>query len=459
MQEQIFKAYDIRGIYPAELSVADARLIARGYLVFLSQKFHKLTHNLKIAIGRDVRLSSEPLLQEAREVFLAYGAEVHDCGLMSVNDYYFVVGKYKYDGGLMATASHNPSEYGGFKLALANSDYPDSIDFLSGKVLFQTIEKIKPEPAPPASKERGRLVKKDYKSDHLQHLFSFVELKKIKPLKVVVDSGNGMTAIMIPEIFKRLPCQLTHLFAELDGNFPNRPPNPLTPGAPDKLIAKVLAEKADLGVLYDVDGDRMFLVDEKGNFIRGDMILLLLAKAVLAKNPGAGIVYNLICSHAVPELISKWGGRALRSEVGYMNLARHMREGKGIMSGEVSAHFAFRDNFYADSGYIALLLVLQTLSEDGRPLSEIMKEYILYFRADEYNLQVDSVADELDKIRNKYSANIRDELDGITAEFGQWWFNVRASNTEPLLRITVEANSKELLEVKQKELVDFISGR
>lgn len=458
MQPTIFKAYDIRGIYPSELNADDARLIARGYLVFLSQKFHKLTHNLKIAIGRDVRLSSEPLLQVVRELFLAYGAEVHDYGLLSVNDYYFIVGKYKYDGGLMATASHNPAEYGGFKLALANSDYPDSIDFLSGKILYQIIENIKPEPAPPASKERGRLVKKDYKSDHLQHLFSFVELKKIKPLKVVVDSGNGMTAIMIPEIFNKLSGRLIHLFPELDSNFSNRPPNPLTPGAPDKLIAKVLETKADLGVIYDVDGDRMFLVDEKGNFIRGDMILLLLAKVMLQKNPGAAIVYNLICSHAVPELITKWGGRALRSEVGYMNLARHMREGQGIMSGEVSAHFAFRDNFYADSGYIALLLVLQTLSEDGRPLSEIIKEYSLYFRADEYNLTVDSVEQKLAKVREKYQANIKDELDGITVEFADWWFNVRSSNTEPLLRITVEANTKELLEAKQKELVEFIKA-
>ena len=411
---------------------------------------------MKIAVGRDSRLSSEPLLKKATEVFLSYGAEVHDYGLMSSNDYYFVIGKYGYDAGLMATASHNPPEYGGFKMALANQDYPDSIDFLSGQTLYQTLRSISPTPAKPAGKPVGQLISKDYKADHLAHIFSFIDKSKIKPLKVVVDSGNGMTAIMIPEIFKRLPGQLTHLFSELDGNFPNRPPNPLTPGAPDKLIAKVLETKSDLGVMYDIDGDRMFLVDEAGNFIRGDMILLLLAKAMLAKNPGAGIAYNLICSHAVPELITKWGGRPLRSEVGYMNLARHMREQGGIMSGEVSAHFAFKDNFYADSGYIALLLVLQTISQDGRSLSAIIKDYTLYFRADEYNIKVDSVEAKLAKIRDRYQTNIRDEMDGLTVEFADWWFNVRASNTEPLLRITVEANTKELLDAKQKELVEFI---
>lgn len=456
MLKQIFKAYDIRGIYPSELNESDARQIAQAYLVYLSTKLNKPIDKLKIAVGRDARLSSQPLLESAVQRILALGASVADYGLMSSNDYYFVIGKYGYDGGLMSTASHNPPEYGGFKMAFKNKEYHDSIDFLSGKELLTTLENIKEDL--PNNKKAGKRADKKYISDHLKHLFTFVESKKIKPFKVVVDCGNGMTAIMIPEIFKKLPGELIPMFTELDGNFPNRPPNPLTPGAPEKLIKKVLESKADLGVMFDIDGDRMFLADEQGNFIRGDMILLLLAKAMLSKNPGAGVAYNLICSHAVPELITKWGGRPLRSAVGYMNLARHMREENGMMSGEVSAHFAFRKNYYADSGFIALLLVLETLSLDNRPLSQIIKEYTLYYRADETNLTVASVTDQLDKIRAKYQANIRDEMDGITAEFADWWFNVRASNTEPLLRVTVEAQTKELLAAKQKELVDFINS-
>ncbi|PWB38893.1 MAG: phosphomannomutase/phosphoglucomutase [Parcubacteria group bacterium] len=457
MQDQIFKAYDIRGIYPSEISEVDVPQIAQAYLVLLSEKLSKPIKDLKIAVGRDARLSSPLLLEKAIETFLQFGVTVDDYGPMSSNDYYFVVGNYKYDGGLMATASHNPPEYGGFKMAFANNQHPDSIDFLAGRELYAKLKTLSFPLEAPA--KAGTRTSKDYIQEHLQHIFNFVELEKITAKNIVVDSGNGMTAVMIPEIFKKLPGKMTNIFDELDGTFPNRPPNPLTPGAPDKLIAKVREEKADLGVIYDIDGDRMFLVDEKGNFIRGDMILLLLAKAMLAKNPGAGVAYNLICSHAVPELITKWGGRPLRSEVGYMNLSRHMREEGGVMSGEVSAHFAFRDNFYADSGYIALLLVLQTLSEDGRPLSELIKEYSLYHRADEYNLKVADVASELDKIRNKYHDNIRDEIDGITAEFGDWWFNVRASNTEPLLRITVEAKTKAMLDDKQKELVELVQNQ
>lgn len=456
MQPQIFKAYDIRGIYPGELNEEDVEKIVQTYLVLLSEKLNKPIKDLKIAVGRDIRLSSETLLNKAKETLLRYCSAVHDYGLMSVNDYYFVIGKHKYDAGLLATASHNPAEYGGFKMAFANQVYADSLDFMSGRELYA---KLKTLSFPiQAEKNHGRLVEKEYIKDHLEHIFGFVGDSKFRSMKVVVDSGNGMTAILIPEIFKKLPCKLTHIFADLDGTFPNRPPNPLVPNASDQLAKQVISHQADLGVIYDVDGDRMFLVDEKGNFVRGDMILLLLAKAILRRHPGGGVAYNLICSHAVPEFISQWGGHPLRSEVGYMNLARHMREGGGVMSGEVSGHFAFRDNFFADSGFIALLLVLKTLSEDSRSLSDIINEYNVYARGDEINLQVTDIPAQLDKIRKHYKEDIRDEIDGITVEFPDWWFNVRPSNTEPLLRIMVEANAQALLSAKQKEIVEFIKS-
>ncbi|MDP2812169.1 MAG: phosphomannomutase/phosphoglucomutase [bacterium] len=450
----IFKAYDIRGIYPEELAEPTANLIAQTYLKILAEKLSKPIKDLKIAVCQDNRKSSAPLMQEVIKVFLEYGVSVDDLGPLSINDYYFAVGYYKYDGGIMATASHNPPQYGGFKMTTINTEYENSIDFLSGQELYQELQDF--DFPLTAEKTPGYLQSKNVLADHLKHILSFIDKSKIKNLKVVVDTGNGMTGLMIPKIFAELPCQLTHIFSELDGDFSNRAPNPLTAGASDKLAEKVLAEKADLGVIFDVDGDRMFLVDEKGKLVRGDMVLLLLAKPMLEKNIGAGITYNLICSHAVKDLVSKWSGRPIRSEVGYRNLARHMREDKGIMSGEVSAHFAFRDNFYADSGFIAMVLALEAISSDGRPLSEIIKDFQTYVKSDELNFEVSDINLELAKFKNTYQSNLLDEIDGLTFEFSTWWFNVRASNTEPLLRLTVEANSSDILAEKIKELESLI---
>jgi len=454
LNPKIFKAYDIRGIYPSEINEETAELIAQTYLKFLSERIKKPISQLKITVGQDNRQASRPLANKFIETLLQYGVTVDNLGLISVNDLYFAVGHYQYDGGVMATASHNPPEYGGFKMVLLNPDFSDSIEFINGQALYQKLQSLEF----PLSDEQlpGIIKDKDISQDHLNHILSFVDIKKIKPLKVVVDTGNGTMTILIPKLFEKLPCQLIHLFPELDGRFPNRPANPLTLGAADKIRRKVLEEKADVGVIYDVDGDRMFLVDEQGKFIRGDMILLLLAKELLKKTPGAGIVYNLICSHAVPELVAKWGGKPIRSEVGYRNLAEHMRKENGILSGEVSAHFAFKNNFYADSGFIALVLVLEAISEDSRKLSEIIKEYNLYARGDEINIEVDDIKAELEKIRKHYKGNIRDEIDGITVEFNDWWFNVRPSNTEPLLRVTVEAKNQEELKKRQEEILNII---
>lgn len=450
----IFKAYDFRGIYPSQMNEQAMNLIAQAYLKFLSDKLGKPIKDLSMAVCRDARQSSQPLVAEALRIFLDYGVTVYDLGLLSINDYYFAVGKYKYDGGFMATASHNPPEYGGCKLAYANVDYEDSIDFVSGKELFAYMQDL--EFPLKEEKTKGKIIKKDVLDDHLKHILSFVDVKKIKPLKVVVDTGNGMNGIMSPKLFAKLPCELIHLFEELDGTFPNRPPNPLAEGASDKLAAKIKEVGADLGFICDVDGDRVNLVDEQGNFYKGDMTMIPMIKPMLDKNPGVGIVYNLISSHSVKDLISKWGGKPVRSEVGYLNLARHMREENGIMSGEVSAHFAFRDNYYADNGFIAMVLILQAISEDGRPVSEIIKEYTLYHKSNELNFVVDDIEIELEKFRDTYRDNILDEIDGITVEYKDWWFNVRPSNTEPLLRLTVEANSPKLLEEKIKELESLI---
>lgn len=455
INKKIFKSYDIRGIYPTELNKETAKLIAQTLLKIFSKKVNKPIKDLQIAVGQDNRKSSKPLTKAVIETFIEYGARVDALGLISVNDIYFATGNYKYDGGIIATASHNPSEYGGFKMVTYNQA-TQSIDFINGKALYEELAKI--NFSINNEKTKGQLRQKDIFQNHLKHILSFINSAKIKLFKVVVDTGNGMNGPMIKKIFENLPCQLIPLFIELDGNFPNRPPNPLTEGAWEKVSQKVLEEHADLGVIYDVDGDRMFLIDEQGNFIRGDMILLLLARSILKKSPGVGIAYNLICSHAVPELVAKWGGKPIRTEVGYRHLAEHMRNEGGVISGEVSGHFAFKDNFYADSGFIALVLALQTISEDGRKLSEIIKEYNIYSRGDEINIEVNDISDKLNKIRDYYKKNIKDEMDGITVEFSSWWFNVRPSNTEPLLRITVEANNKEELKKRQEEVLKVINN-
>ncbi|MFA6307438.1 MAG: phosphomannomutase/phosphoglucomutase [Patescibacteria group bacterium] len=450
----IFKSYDFRGIYPTQINEQAMNLIAQAYLKFLSEKIGKPIKELSIAICSDARISSKPLLDEAIKIFLRYGVTIYDLGLLSINDYYFAVGKYKYNGGFMATASHNPPEYGGCKLAYSNLQYADSIDFVSGKELLQYMKDLDF----PISDEQtdGKIIKKDIIEDHVAHVLSFVDTKKVKPLKVVIDIGNGMNGKMMKEILNKLSCQATFIFTDPDGNFPNRPPNPLTKGASDKLAIKIKELGADLGFICDVDGDRINLLDEQGTFYKGDMTMLPMVKAILDKNPGAGIVYNLIASHSVKDLINKWGGKAIRSEVGYMNLARHMREEGGIMSGEVSAHFAFKDNYYADSAFIAMVLSLEAISQDGRPVSEIIKEYTLYHKSEELNFVVEDRDLEMAKFRNEYGENILDEIDGITVEFSDWWFNVRPSGTEPLLRLTVEAKSKKTLDDKIKELESLI---
>jgi phosphomannomutase len=355
----------------------------------------------------------------------------------------------------MATASHNPPEYGGFKMVINDLEVDNKISFIPGIDLYKKI--IKMELPLKDEKVKGVLIKKDVLDDHFKHIMSFINLSKIKPFKVVVDVGGGMMGEMVNRIFEKLPCELIPMFFEYDNKFSNRAPNPLDDKASDKCGQMILEKKADLGIMFDVDGDRMFLLDEKGQLITGDLTLLLMSKVLLQENPGSGIVYNLICSHAVSELVTAWGGKAIRSEVGYRNLAKHMYEEGGIMSGEVSGHFAFKDNFYADNGPLALVLSLQTVSQDGRELSEIIKEYRLYARGSEINIKVDSISDKLDLIREEYKDNILDEIDGITVEFDTWWFNIRASNTEPLLRITVEAENDTKLKQRQDEVMKVIN--
>ena len=441
---KIFKAYDIRGIYPTDLNEELAYLIGQAIV--------KKTKAKKMVVGRDMRIGAESLTKKLIEGINSQGIDVDDIGLVAIDTVYFAVGKYDYEAGVMCTASHNPKEYSGFKMPTKK----DGIEYLRGTELYEFMKENNFKFN--IADKKGEITEKDILPEYIKHVLSFADIKKIKPFKIVADAGNGMAGKIIPLLFKHLPCKIIPLNFKLDGTFPGHPSNPLLPEAREQIINKVVEEKADFGVIMDGDTDRLYFINEKGDFIRADTTLLILAKYFLNHYPGIGIAYNVICSKAVPELVKKWGGRPIRSKVGFANVAQATKDNDGIMGGEVSAHYSFKDNYYADSGFIALVILLMLISESNQKLSEITKDLNPYSRSDEVNIEVENIPDKITKVKEKYADGKQDELDGVTVEYDNWWFNVRPSNTEPLLRITVEGNNKELMEEKREELVNFIKS-
>ncbi len=436
--EGIFKSYDIRGIYPTELNEEVASLIGQVIAGFSSGG--------KIVIGRDMRLSSPALHQALLKGLMAGGAKVDDIGEVPIDAVYFAVGKFNYDAGVMITASHNPTEYNGFKII------KKGMEWVRGGELKDLIGKLDSS----ARKSQGEVKELDIWEDYIKHLLSFVNHEKLKDLKVVVDAGNGMAGKTIPKLFASLPFKLTPLFFDLDGSFPNRPSNPLAPNASKVVSEKIIEVGADLGIMFDGDTDRVFFLDETGKFVSADTTLLVLAKEFLSREPGATIAYNLICSRAVPEFITKWGGKPLRTAVGFVNVMTALKANDGIMGGELSAHYSFRDNFYSDSGFIAALLVLEYLSITGKKLSQLVADYSPYVKLPEINLTVNDKQAAIDKVKNYFKDAKIDELDGVTVEYEDWWVNVRPSNTEPLLRVTLEANNEKILEEKKQEVLSLL---
>lgn len=329
---------------------------------------------------------------------------------------------------------------------------PEGIEWVRGVELYEFLEKGTFSTAEKTGKVKDRDIMKEY----IDHVLSFVDISKVKPFTIVVDAGNGMAGKVMPLLFDKLPCKLIPLNFELDGNFPAHPSNPLLPESQVGIKKKVVEEKADFGIILDGDTDRIFFVSEKGEFVKADETLLVLAKHFLKQSPGAGIAYNVICSKAVRERVAEWGGKPLRSKVGFVFLARAMKEHNGIMSGELSAHYAFRDNYYADSGFIAFVTLLSLISEENKPLSKIIKGLNPYSKAHEVNIKVADIEATIEKVKKEYADGKQDILDGVTVEYPDWWFNVRPSNTEPLLRITAEADTERTLKEKQARLIDFI---
>lgn len=440
INQNIFKSYDIRGIYPSELNEETAYLIGRA--------FARRAKAEKITVGSDMRLSCPVLKKALIRGITDEGVNVKDIGLVPIDAVYASVGKFGDQAGIMVTASHNPAEYNGFKMVLKDMKWVRGTDLL---------EEVKNLPAE-ISKTKGEVEEEDIIPRYINHVLSFVEIDKIKPFKVVVDAGNGMAGKIMPILTENMPLNIVPLNFKLDGSFPAHPSNPLLPKSQKEICEAVVKEKADFGVIFDGDTDRLFFVDEKGKFVPADFTIPLLAEVFLKKEPGAGIVYNLTASKIVPEAIKNLGGRPLISKIGYVNMSAVMKEGKGIMGGEVSAHYSFRGNAYADSGFIAFVILLQLLSNHEQPLSEIVKPFFKYYKAAEANFEVKNKDEILNRIKEKYSDGKQDYLDGVTVEYPDWWFNIRPSNTEPLLRLTIEAETPILLDIKKKELTDFIKG-
>ncbi len=443
--DALFKAYDVRGLAPDELTPEIAYAIGRALVASLELD--------EVAVGRDMRVSGPALSAALIDGIRDQGADVTDIGLVSTDALYFVVGRFGYSAGVMVTASHNPAKYNGLKICREDAR---ALSLSTG--LAEIRDLMLQAHLPILNGRRGALKRQDMLDAYVDHVLGLVDVAKIKPLKIAVDAGNGMAGLTTPQIFRHLPCTIVPLYFELDGTFPNHEANPLEPENVEELQQVVLRERCDLGVAFDGDADRMFLIDERGRFISGDMVTAIVAAKMLERDPGAAVVYNLICSRAVPEAIVRLGGRPIRSRVGHSYIKETMRAEDAVFGGEHSGHFYFRDNWYADSGMIALLTVLELLSEADRPLSELLRPLDQYVRSGEINSDVVDPAATMHAVEAFYegSASTIDHLDGVTIQFSDWWFNLRPSNTQPLLRLNVEADDPETLNSKAKEVLRLI---
>jgi len=443
--ESIFKAYDIRGTYPEQLNEHIARFVGAGLVDYLGCK--------EVYIGRDMRLSSEAIFDAIADGIMSVGADVVDLGLISTDGLYFAVGKYGAEAGIMITASHNPADYNGFKMCKAGA-VP-----LSGTDGLPEIKDFVRESEIPANGERGSIRRRNIDEDYAEHCLSFIDAGVIKPFHIAIDAGNGIAGKTIPPVFERLPVEVERMYFTLDGSFPNHPASPIEPENTKELREKVASDQTlDMGAAFDGDADRMFLVDEKGRLLGGDMVTALVAKKLLAKHAGESVVYNLICSKAVPETIENMGGKPIRTRVGHAIIKPIMKRENAIFGGEHSGHFYFRENWFADSGLIALLVCLELLSEADRPLSELVAEIDHYYRSGEINSKVNDRNATIEKMR-EYAADKGyrvDDLDGVTIYGDGWWANLRPSNTEPLIRLNAEADSPELLDKVTNEILGLV---
>jgi phosphomannomutase len=438
----------VRGIYPAEVDEDGAYAIGRAYV----QQFEPR----RVAVGRDMRLSSPGMAAAVTAGVADEGAEVLDVGLVGTEMVYFAVGSLGLDGGVMVTASHNPKEYTGMKIvrrgALPVGGESGLLDVRDRALGLAGSSRI--------GGGEARVSSFDIWPAYVDRVLSFIDVSTLRPLKVVIDAANGMAGTMLPPVLERLPVDAVRYFFEPDGSFPNHEPNPLLPENREFIVRRTLDEGADLGVAFDGDADRCFFVDDSGEFVPGDFATALLAELVLAKEPGAKIIYDVRASWAVPETILAAGGEPLMNRVGHAFIKDRMRRDDAAFGGEVSGHYYFREFSQADTGVVPFLLMLEAVSRGGRRLSEILAPYrAKYFLTGELNTPVRDVALKLQELKERYASEGRvSHLDGISVDADDWHFNVRPSNTEPLLRLNLEARSQELMERKRDEVLDVIRG-
>ncbi|TCO46920.1 phosphomannomutase [Kribbella antiqua] len=450
----IFKAYDVRGVVPDELDESVARATGAAFVEVLDV----LAAPGAVVVGYDMRPSSPGLAAAFADGVTSTGADVIDIGLASTDQLYFASGRLQLPGA-MFTASHNPAKYNGIKLCRAGAAPVGSESGL--RDIADLVAKALAEGSLPSVAVPGHVRRKDLLTAYADHLHDLVDLSGSRPLKVVVDAGNGMGGHTVPAVFASGPIEIIPLYFELDGNFPNHEANPLDPKNLVDLQAKVRELGADLGLAFDGDADRCFVVDEKGDPISPSAVTGAVAVRELAKHPGSAVIHNLITSKAVPELIAEHGGTAVRARVGHSYIKQKMAETDAVFGGEHSAHYYFRDFWRADTGMLAALHVLAALGEQDKPASELFAAYERYVASGELNNKVDDAAATVAAIEDTYGDRdgiTVDHLDGLTVSAGQWWFNVRASNTEPLLRLNVEAEDRATMERVRDEVLALITG-
>jgi phosphomannomutase len=446
LEPKVFKAYDVRGIYPTELDEDGAHAIGRAFVEVFEPK--------KIAIGHDMRVSSPAMAAAAIRGASEAGAEVLELGLVGTEMVYFAVGELGLDGGIAVTASHNPKEYTGMKIVRRGA-LPVGGD--SG--LMDIRDRAMSLSDAPEGLTPGHVQRYDIWEQYVDRVLSFVDIEAIRPLKVVIDAANGMAGTMLPPVLQRLPqLETVRCYFEPDGTFPNHEPNPLLPENREFIVRKTLEERADFGVAFDGDADRCFFVDDGGEFVPGDFVTALFAQAILEKDPDPKIIYDVRASWAVPETILQAGGEPLVNRVGHAFIKQRMREEGAVFAGEVSGHYYFRDFSQADSGIIPFLLMLELVSKRNTALSEIVRPFReTYFITGELNTPVEDVEAKLKELEERFGAEGKvGHLDGLSVEGNDWHMNVRPSNTEPLLRLNLEARSRELMERKRDEVLEVI---
>ena len=442
----IFKAYDVRGVYPSEVHEDAVRQIGRAYVAYLNAT--------TIGVSRDMRVSSPALAAAFIDGARSQGADVIDYGMCGTDMMYFAVVRDALEGGAQITASHNPKEYNGIKMVRREA-FP-----LSGDAGIGDIRDMIATQSIPAPRRQGGYETRSVLDAYVDCVMSFIDPETIKPFKVVLDAGSGMGGLVAPRLFDRLPCKTTRLCFEIDGNFPNHEANPLIEENRRDIVERVIAEGADIGIAWDGDADRCFFIDGSGEFIAGDFITALLAEAFLIKSPGEKIVYDVRASYAVKDTVARYQGTALMNRVGHAFIKRRMREENAVFGGEVTGHYYFRDFFYADNGFIPALLILELMSRKGQTLEQLIAPLRQkYFISGEINTRVpdmSAVDARLTELASRYAHGHTSTLDGFSADFADWHFNVRPSNTEPMLRLNLEGKTQQIMERRRDEVLAII---